>query len=107
MAEVAANSRAALAGRKAVGRLTWSGPALMLFARLIFSVTAQALTAGVYALRSSPAPWTDAGRWLPVYGTLVDAGCLMLLWALTRREGMALIDLVGFERCLWRRDVLF
>jgi hypothetical protein len=27
---------------------------------------------------------------LPVYGTLIDAGCLVLLWRLTRREGIGL-----------------
>jgi uncharacterized protein len=29
---------------------------------------------------------------------LIDAGCLALLWRLTRREGIGLFDLVGFER---------
>jgi uncharacterized protein len=43
---------------------------------------------------------------LPVYGTLIDAGCLVLLWRLTRREGIRLFDLVGFERTRLARDVL-
>ena len=29
---------------------------------------------------------------------MIDAGCLALLWRLTRREGIGLFDLVGFER---------
>jgi uncharacterized protein len=33
-----------------------------------------------------------------VYGTLIDAGSLALLWRLTRREGIRLRDLLGFER---------
>ena len=41
-----------------------------------------------------------------MYATLIDAGCLGLLWVLTRREGIALLDLVSFERGRWRRDVL-
>jgi membrane protease YdiL (CAAX protease family) len=41
-----------------------------------------------------------------VYGTLIDAGCLALLWRLTRREGIRLFDLVGFERTRLVRDVL-
>ena len=51
-------------------------------------------------------PWHDAEPWLPVYGTLIDAGCLALLWRLTRREGIRLFDLVGFERTRLVRDAL-
>jgi uncharacterized protein len=42
-------------------------------------VGAQALVAAVFARRASPNPWHDAEPWLPVYGTLIDAGCLALL----------------------------
>ena len=90
-----------------MGLLTWSGPALMLFARSLFSALAQGFVAGVYALQSSATPWLAAASWFPVYATLIDAGCLGLLWALTRREGIALSDLIGFERGRWRRDVVF
>lgn len=48
----------------------------------------------------------DAEPWLPVYGTLIDAGCLALLWRLTRREGIRLLDLVSFERTRLARDAL-
>jgi hypothetical protein len=41
-----------------------------------------------------------------VYGTLIDAGCLTLLWRLTRREGIHLFDLVGFARARLARDAL-
>jgi membrane protease YdiL (CAAX protease family) len=41
-----------------------------------------------------------------VYGALIDAGCLALLWRLTRREGIHLFDLVGFERTRLVRDAL-
>ena len=79
---------------------------LMLFARSICAVAAQAVVAAIFALRSSPTPWHDAEPWLPVYGTLIDAGCLTLLWQLTRREGIGLFDLVGVERARLVRDVL-
>jgi uncharacterized protein len=88
------------------GTLTWRGPALMLFARAACGVGAQALVAAVFALRSSPNPWHATEPWLPVYGTLIDAGCLALLWPLTRREGIRLFDLVGFERSRLARDAL-
>src|SRR5215212_1093465 len=100
------NSSEALLGRRDAGTLTWRDPALMLFARAACGVGAQALVAAVFALRSSPTPWHDAEPWLPVYGTLIDAGCLALLWWLTRREGIRLFDLVGFERKRLVRDAL-
>jgi hypothetical protein len=100
------NSYEALLRRRDAATLTWRGPALMLFARTVFAIVAQALIAAVFALRSSPTPWRDAEPWLPVYGTLIDAGCLGLLWALVRREGIHLVDLVGFNRARLGRDAL-
>lgn len=97
---------AALAGRKTGGALTWRGPALMLVARSGFAVVAQALVAAIFALRSSPAPWHDAEPWMPVYGTLIDVGCLTILWQLTRRESIGLGDLIGFDRSRLGRDLL-
>jgi uncharacterized protein len=100
------NSHEALLRRLDAGTLTWRGPALMLFARAACAVGAQALVAAVFARGSSPTPWHDAEPWLPVYGTLIDAGCLALLWRLTRREGLCLFNLVGFERTRLARDAL-
>jgi hypothetical protein len=100
------NSHEALLRRREAGTLTWRGPALMLFARAACAVGVQAVVAAVFALRASPTPWHDAEPWLPVYGTLIDAGCLALLWRLTRREGIRLFDLIGFERARLGRDIL-
>jgi hypothetical protein len=100
------NSREALLHRKKAGSLTWGGPALMLFARSVIAVVAQAVVAGLFSLRGSASPWRDSEPWLPVYGTLIDAGCLTLLWRLTRREGIGLFDLAGFARQRLVRDVL-
>jgi uncharacterized protein len=99
-----ANSHGALLHRREVGTLTWHGPALMLCARPVLAVGAQAAIAVVFALRGSSTAWHDAEPWLPVYGTLIDVGCLALLWRLTRREGIGLLDLVGFERARLIRD---
>jgi membrane protease YdiL (CAAX protease family) len=78
----------------------------LLFARSILAVAAQGLTAAIFAARGSADPWRDAGAWLPIYATLIDAGCLGLLWWLTRREGIRLRDLIGFDRSRLGRDVL-
>jgi hypothetical protein len=79
----------------------------MLFARSAFAVAAQGLVAAIYAVQGSNTPWRDAGAWLPLYGTLIDAGCLWLLWRLARREGLTLLDLIGFDRKRLGRDALF
>lgn len=100
------NSRAALERRHAAGALTWAGPALMLFARPAFAVVAQGLVAALLAAQGSAAPWRAAALWFPIYAILIDAGCLWLLWFLTRREGIRLVDLIGFERARLGRDVL-
>ena len=100
------NSRAALVERSEAGTLTWRGPALTLFARAALAVVAQGVVAAVFFLRESPTPWHDAEPWFPVYATLIDAGCLTLLWRLTRHEGIGPFDLVGFERSRLGRDVL-
>jgi hypothetical protein len=100
------NSRDVLVRRRKAATLTWHGPVLMLFARAALAVGAQAVVATVFALRASPTPWRDTEPWLPVYGTLIDAGCLALLWRLTRLEGISLFDLVGFARTRIVRDAL-
>jgi len=104
---VSPNARAALIERQAAGTLTWFGPAVMLFARSAFAVAAQGLVAIIYAAQGSIAPWREAGAWLPVYATLIDGGCLGMLWWLARREGIRLRDLIGFDRQRLGRDLLF
>ena len=97
---------AALVRRQNTGALTWRGPLFMLAARPAFAIVGQALVAAIFALRSSPAPWHAAEPWMPVYGTLIDVGCLTLLWQLTRREAIGLGDLIGFDRSRLGRDLL-
>lgn len=63
--------------------------------------------AAIYAAHRSATPWRDASAWLPVYGTLIDAGCLYVLWRFARREGITLLDLIGFDRKRLGSDVLF
>jgi uncharacterized protein len=107
MSEAAApNSRAALLHRRAKGVLTWPGPIVMLFARPVFAVAAQGLVAGLYVARGSATPWADAAAWLPVYGTLIDLGCLCLLWWLARREGLTMLEVMSFDRKRLGRDML-
>lgn len=86
------------------GRITWTGPLVLVVARTFLLVMAQALVAGVYALRHHPSPWLAAAPWWTIYGTLADIGCLALMAWFKRAEGIRFRDLLGTVRL--RRDVL-
>jgi membrane protease YdiL (CAAX protease family) len=101
------NSRAALIERRADGRVTWTGPALMLFARSGLAIVAQGIVAVIVASRGSTHPWAEAAVWFPLYAVLIDGGCLGALWLLARHEGIRLRELIGFSRARLGRDMLF
>src|SRR5262245_47763714 len=78
----------------------------MLFPRTARAVAAQALIAAIFASYGSTAPWRDAAAWFPIYATLIDGGCLALLWWCARNEGILLRDLFGFVRTRIGRAIL-
>ncbi len=102
----ALNSKAKLQERLQAGRISWAWPLVLVFARLIFAVLAQALVAGLFALQGHPTPMQAAAPWWPVYGTLIDIGSLLLLARLARKEGIRLYDLISFQRQHLKRDFL-
>jgi hypothetical protein len=85
----------------AAGRSTWTGPLTLLIGRSAFMFVAQATFAAILALRGNRSPWRAAAPYWTVYGTLVDLGCLLLMWRFTRTEGTTLRSLIGPIR--WRR----
>jgi hypothetical protein len=82
-------------------RIPWTGPLGLVVGRSALMFVAPALVAGIFALRGSPTPWRSAAPWGTVFGTLVDIGCLGLMWMFTRQEGLTLRDLFGPIR--WHR----
>jgi membrane protease YdiL (CAAX protease family) len=105
MATLVLNSSEALRSRTAEGRIPRYGPMLMLFARSAFILLAQGITLLVLRGLSVPNPTVEVRNWWPVYGTLVDFGCLGLLLWLTRREGIRLLDLVGIVKSKLLTDI--
>jgi membrane protease YdiL (CAAX protease family) len=97
MTTVAINSDESIRPRVAEGRIPRFGPMLMLFARSAFILLAQGLTYLLFLLLNVPNTSVVIRNWWPVYGTLADLGCLALLFWLTRREGVRLVDLIGFD----------
>jgi membrane protease YdiL (CAAX protease family) len=100
------NQKAALQERRQAGQISWAWPVILLFARFILAVIAQATVAGAYMLQGHPTPWQAAAPWWIVYGTAIDIVCLVLLWRLARREGVRLWSLVTSQRKRLGRDLL-
>jgi membrane protease YdiL (CAAX protease family) len=98
------NSATAIQERVRAGGITWAGPVLALVARSILAVLCQALVSAVF-FSGRPDAWDQAGTWWRVYGTLIDAGTILLLTWLARREGIRLFDLGSYDRERWLRDV--
>ena len=101
------NSREALGERVRAGKVAWAWPLLMTFVRLPLIVAGQLLIAGYFTLTGHATPWGAAANiyffWVPL---TADLGCLLLLAWLTRREGLRLRDLIGFDRRRLGRDLL-
>ena len=105
MTTLVLNSSEALQSRAAEGQIPRYGPMLMLFARSAFILLVQGIMLLVLRGLSVPNPTVEVRNWWPVYGTLVDLGCLGLLLWLTRREGIRLIDLVGIMKSKLLTDI--
>jgi uncharacterized protein len=89
------NSSACVQERVAAGRVTWTGPLILVCLRTILLIAGQSCVAWILWEQQHPHPWREAGDWWAVYGTLADAGCLLALRFFTRREGIQMRDLLG------------
>jgi membrane protease YdiL (CAAX protease family) len=78
---------------------------LALTARSLLALLCQALVAALF-FRGHADAWNQAGGWWRVYGTAIDAGTIVLLAWLARRERIRLFDLGSYSRERWLRDVL-
>jgi uncharacterized protein len=89
------NSREPVQARVAQRQLTWSAPLLFLPARSGLLVLGQTLFAIYFWSRGYAWPWSTAGAWWTVWGSIADLGCLAMLVVLTRRENLRVRDLLG------------
>jgi hypothetical protein len=104
---LAPNSPPAIQQRIHSGRIGWRGPLALTPARAGLMLLVQAGWAAVFLVHGHPSPWRAQAPWWTVYATLVDLGCLLLLWRQTRREGIRLIDLFGIDRSRLGREALW
>jgi CAAX protease family protein len=104
---LAPNSPPAILERIQSSRIGWAGPLAMTTARTALIVFVQVVVATLFRIRGDPAPWRAQAPWWTVYATLVDVGCLLLLWRQTKHEGIRFIDLFGIERSRIGREALW
>jgi hypothetical protein len=101
------NSPPAIQQRIQAGRIGWVGPLALTTARTGLILFVQAVVAAAFLVHGHPSPWRAQAPWWTVYATLVDIGCLLLLWRQSRGEGIRLVDLFGIERSRLGREVLW
>lgn len=101
----AINSPEEIQSRLDQGRIPRWGPPLMLISRSVFILLAQGLTLLLFMQLKVLNASIVVRNWWPVYGTLVDFGCLGLLLGLTRREGIGLFDLIGLLKNKLKTDI--
>ena len=104
-AAVVLNSPGAVHERVAKGRISWSGPLLLLPARSVLWMSAQSLVALLFVAQHRANPWRQACYWWSVCFTLADVGCILGMRFFLKREGLRLRDLIGPIRLRYGRDV--
>ena len=100
------NSPEAIQTRFLEGRIPRYGPLLMLIARPALILIFNRLTLLLFLQQNISNAAIEVRNWSSVYGTLVDFGCLGLLFWLTKREGIRLRDLIGFIRTKLKTDII-
>jgi hypothetical protein len=58
----APNSKEIIQEHVLIKKITWAWPLLIVLARLIFAILAQALVSGLFILQGHPTPWQAAGH---------------------------------------------
>lgn len=99
------NSKEVIQKRIDLGLVIWKWPLAMVLARLFFAILAQSLVAALF-FSASPSPYQAAANWWPVYGTLIDLGCFILIARQIKKEGLRFRDLLNFDPPRLGRDIL-
>lgn len=99
------NSQQAVEARLAAGCVPRYGPWLALISRSAFILLAQGITLLLFFLLRVPNAAIVIRNWWPVYGTLVDIGCLAVLYFLTKRENIHLLDLIGIVKSKLKTEI--
>jgi len=99
------NAPSAVRARLGEGRISWTGPLLLLVTRSAMWMTAQSLVALLFVAQRRPDPWRQACYWWSVCFTLADVVCIVAIRCFLKKEGLRLRDLIGPIRLRFGRDV--
>lgn len=88
------------------GNLKLVLPLLLVFIRFFLAVLTQAFITGILFVHGSVSPWRTATNWWMVYGTLIDLGCLVTLFFITKKEGIRLFSLLNYDPKYRVNDIL-
>jgi hypothetical protein len=101
-----AKPQPSISSRIAAGQITWGWPVAMVVGRTVMFGLWQGLFALILALQGNAAPWEASIAWWPITAILTNIVCLVLLYRLTRREGIGLRAVFGLEPHRIGREIL-
>lgn len=101
------NSPEQIEARLRADKISPRAVALMVPARGVFAALTFILVTLVALATGTSDPVRTAGSWWMVSGTLIDIGCLVILFALVGREGIGLFDLLAVRDRKVIRELLF
>ena len=100
-----ANGVARIRERIGAGRVGWGWPLVMAFIRLPLIACGLAVALAIYVLGGADHPFLAALLSASLVTVIVNLVSIVLLHRLTRAEGIALRDLIGFDRTRLLPDV--
>jgi hypothetical protein len=101
-----ANSRQNIQKRVDTGAVSLTWPVLMLFSRLVLFALCQTVIAVTLSLLGWQNAWDESAAWWPIGATLTNLLGMLLLFHVTKREGMQIIDLYRVEKHHIGRELL-
>ena len=104
-ASAALNLPEKIQSRLSEGRIPPFGPLLMLLARPSLALLTYGVAVFLFTRSNVPDAAIAVRNWWSVYGTLIDFGCLGLLFWLTRSEQIRLFELVSFAKDKLKKDI--
>lgn len=104
-ASIAINAPEAIRFRLQKGRVSRFGPWLMLITRPALAFVTYGIVLLFLTQLKTPNPTVAVRNWWSVYGTLIDFGCLAVLFWLTRKEQIRLRDLFSFTKNKLKTDI--
>ncbi len=87
-------------------RVPTLAPVLIVLLRPVLAACLQGIAVLLFTGWGIQSPSTAVRNWWTVYGTFVDIGCLLVLFRLTRAEGISVFSLAGFDKAKLKKDIL-